>query len=339
MIELLLKNMLEKYLREHETQLKLKVRGQTAEAGFESGVRATLSALKEVFSRTEYAEELKEAVLMEATLLTHSSPHPRSRIYRSEPALWTIEDVNLGELWPKLKAQISKASNPVAVFDLDGTLFDVSHRTVGILKEWLNTLEAKKFAKATLRRLDHVALCHMGYSLAHAFENLGFDIRDEDVSNVLFCAERFWRKKFFDGKTLVEFDTPIPGSQTFVKALQAHGVHICYLTGRDHRGMHQGTLQQLNKHNFPLENCTLLLKQNHDEEDHVFKCETMQELAKKFDIVANFENEYINLGQMIQHAKHALHVVLDTQHSGRPVQPLAKQVYRLQNFRDETIAQ
>lgn len=323
----------ERRLRENAQAHLLKARGLSPEAAFEAGWRATITALEDVFSSENARPDLRELLALEASKLLNAGPHPRSRVYRSEPAGWNIVDTKAADILTAIRrrAQGGEAGCTV-VFDLDGTLFDVSHRTLGILREWLSSPDAKKHPRALVRRVECIAYCHMGYSLAHAFENAGLDLRNQDVADMLHAAEKHWRRRFFDGKTLVDFDVPVSGAPEFVAAVRAAGLHICYLTGRDHRGMHAGTVRQLEKNGFPVEGCTLLLKQNHEEEDHVFKQAAFAAVAERSTVVGNFENEYINIGQMAPRAPEAIHVVVDTQHSGRPVADLAVTVFRLQDF-------
>lgn len=328
----------ERRLRERDAEYKTSLRGQSPENGYEAGVRAALQALSDVFTRAENRSDLMDVLAIETSKTLHTGPHPRSRTYRAEPWDWAIEDTQSTTVVTLLQHSIerARAANraPAVVFDLDGTLFDVSHRTLGILREWTTSqADARRYPKALLRRVESIGLCHMGYSLSHAFENAGLDLRDNDVSDILQSAEKLWRKRFFDGKTLVEFDRPVAGAKAFVHSLRAQGVHICYLTGRDSRGMHQGTVRQLEVHGFPLQDCTLLLKAGHDLEDHAYKQEAFAALASQWEIVGNFENEYVNMAAMAPSAPEAVHVILDTQHSGRPVPSLALKVWRLANFR------
>lgn len=328
----------ERRLRERDAENRTSLRGQTPESGYDIGVRAALTALADVFTRGETKSDLADVLAMEASRAFNAGPHPRSRTYRAEPLDWAIEDTQAQVVLALVQENVQRARKagkpPAIVFDLDGTLFDVSHRTLGILKEWVaSQADTRRYPRALLRRVESIGLCHMGYSLGHAFENAGLDLRDDDVSDILQSAEKLWRKRFFDGKTLVEFDRPVEGAKAFVDLLHADGVHVCYLTGRDHRGMHQGTVRQLEVHGFPLEGTTLLLKSGHEMEDHVYKQEAFAAFASKWAIVGNFENEYVNVGAMAPSAPEAVHVILDTQHSGRPVPTLPVKVWRLTDFR------
>lgn len=264
-------------------------------------------------------------------------PHPRSRTYRSEPMDWWIEDTNsstLRALIAEKVNQLSEGQQGAIIFDLDGTLFDVGHRTLGILKKWLALAESQHFPRSLIKRVEGINFNHIGYSLAHAFENAGLNMRSPDVMEVLLAAERFWRRKFFDGETLIEFDQVYTGAVEFVWFCKKLGLKIVYLTGRSQKVMSAGTYRQLEKFGFPLENSELLLKLNTVTDDAVFKEEAFRAMTHQHTVVGNFENEYVNIRGMVECNPKAIHVVVDSQHSGRPVVPLTEKVYRIQSFAD-----
>lgn len=269
-------------------------------------------------------------------------PHPRSRTYRSEPAEWWIEDTSASSLRTfvaqransQSDSQSGSGKQAAIVFDLDGTLFDVGHRTLGIVKLWLSLNESKHFPESLIKKVGSIGFNHIGYSLAHAFENAGLDLRNPDLMELLLTIERFWRKKFFDGETLVEFDAVYSGAVDFVWFCQRMGLKIVYLTGRSHKVMFDGTMKQLNKFGFPVEGVETILKLNTLTDDAVYKEEAFRTICSKYNVIGNFENEYVNIRGMVQSQPDALHVVVDSQHSGRPTQPLAERVYRIQSFAD-----
>ncbi len=264
-------------------------------------------------------------------------PHPRSRTYRSEPQEWWIEDTQSSSLRGFIADKANRLSaeqSGAIIFDLDGTLFDVGHRTLGILKKWLALPESQHFPKSLVRRVDSITFNHIGYSLAHAFENAGLDMRNPDVMEILVASERYWRRKFFDGESLLEFDQVYSGAVEFVWFCKKLGLKIVYLTGRSHKVMAGGTRKQLEKFGFPLENADLILKLNTVTDDAVFKEEAFRSVAAHHTVIGNFENEYVNIRGMVQCEPQAVHVVVDSQHSGRPVLPLSEKVYRIQSFAD-----
>lgn len=264
-------------------------------------------------------------------------PHPRSRTYRSEPSDWWIEDTLSSSLRGFIADKVNRiptGRTGAIIFDLDGTLFDVGHRTLGILKKWLALPESHHFPKSIIKRVEGIGFNHIGYSLSHAFENAGLDMRSPDIMEVLLAAERFWRRKFFDGETLVEHDQVYTGAVEFVWFCKKLGLQIVYLTGRSQKMMAAGTMRQLEKFGFPLAGTELMLKLNTVTDDAVFKEEAFRSVSHKHVVVGNFENEYVNIRGMVQCEPSAVHVVVDSQHSGRPVLPLSHKVYRIQSFAD-----
>lgn len=260
-------------------------------------------------------------------------PHPRHRDYRQEPTGWTVKDCKAAEVQTSIEAHVSGMSKPAIVLDLDGTLVDVSYRTLGIVKEWLASEESDQFPPHLTAHLSALNLTHIGYSLSHAFENAGLNLIDEDVAELFESIERHWRKRFFDGQSLVEFDRPIVKAQEFVWGWCKRGVQVIYLTGRSKKHMEAGTREQLRKLGFPEQEALLYMKHDNSLDDHIFKCEIFAKVTETYDVIANFENEYLNLHAMVGlRQQGCTHVILDTQHSGRPVPPLETPVFRLTDF-------
>ena len=63
-----------------------------------------------------------ENFLNEQVITGLPHPHPRSRIYRSEPKLWDIRDLSSNELLELIILKAKNTKNPACVFDLDDTL-------------------------------------------------------------------------------------------------------------------------------------------------------------------------------------------------------------------------
>ncbi|MBX9704036.1 MAG: HAD family acid phosphatase [Silvanigrellaceae bacterium] len=261
-------------------------------------------------------------------------PHPRSRIYRSEPMSWKIKDISSQKLYEFILKELKKRNgkNPICIFDLDGTLFDVGYRTLGIIQDWLISDEAKRFNQNLILKISKINYNHIGYGLVHAFENAGFNLRDEETMDIYLSIEKLWRKKFFDGESLIRFDSLIPGASEFVNACLNEKIKIVYLTGRAEKHMQIGTKSQLSKFSFPLDNCEIYMMLDTFMDDHLYKSQVIRDLMQEHTIIANFENEYINLAHMALEAPEALHVIVDSQHSGRQVPQLDIPIYRIKSF-------
>lgn len=274
-----------------------------------------------------------ENFLNEQVIPGLSHPHPRSRIYRSYPKMWHISDLTSDKVLSLILSKSKDTKKPPAcIFDLDGTLFDVGHRTIGILKEWLSENKGRSFDETLIKKVEKINYSHIGYSLSHLFENAGFDLRTEDVMDLFSEIEKSWKEKFFDGDALLRYDHVMPNSPTFLKEISNQGIHIIYLTGRYASRMTEGTKIQLEKHGFPLENCDLILKEKIHLEDQIFKAEQVRNAMERFDVIGNFENEYFNLAYMALEAPDAVHVIVDSQHSGRLTPELDVPIYRIHGY-------
>ena len=281
-------------------------------------------------------DSIKEAIdkfFSEQITLGFPHPHPRSRIYRSEPKTWDIRDSSSQEILNLIIKKSKKSKKkPICVFDLDGTLFDVGYRTIGIIKEWLNSEAINNFDQRLIQKIAKMNYDHVGYSLSHLFENSGFDLRNQQIMSIFSSIERVWKKKFFDGVTLVKYDQIIQNSLNFVEHIEKNNIEIFYLTGRYWHSMRNGTMEQLKKFKFPFQEHNLILKMNPFEDDQLFKSEQINKLSQKFDVCGNFENEYLNLAYMALEAKDAINVIVDSQHSGRPTPSLDIPIYRISHF-------
>lgn len=262
-------------------------------------------------------------------------PHPRSRIYRSEPKSWDIRESTSTKIYHLIleKSKNSKKT-PACIFDLDGTLFDVGYRTIGILKEWLSSDASLNFDKSLVQKITKINYSHVGYSLSHLFENSGFDLRNQEIMSIFSSIERVWKKKFFDGISLVRYDKIIKNSSSFVNLLHKENIEIFYLTGRYYHSMYHGTIEQLHKFNFPFFENNLMLKVNPFADDQLFKAEQIRKISETFDVVGNFENEYLNIAFMALEVKDAINVIVDSQHSGRPTPTLDVPIYRISGFEE-----
>lgn len=276
-----------------------------------------------------------ENFMQEQIIMGLPHPHPRSRVYRSEPKEWQIKDCDSNVVFENIVTLATHSKKPTAcIFDLDGTLFDVGHRTLGILNEWLQSETAKKFDKNLRKKITKLDYSHIGYSLSHAFENSGFDLRNQETMSFFSSVERFWKKKFFDGETLLKYDKVMKNAKDFLVGLYEKDIAIFYLTGRNRYSMHEGTIEQLKKFEFPYEKNKLILKSNPHLDDQIFKAEQVRNIKQNYNVVGNFENEYLNLAYMYLEAKDAVQVIVDSQHSGRVAPTVDVPVYRFSQFSD-----
>lgn len=205
---------------------------------------------------------------------------------------------------------------PIVVFDLDSTLFSTAQRNLRILRE---------FGAATRGRWPHVeqavaqlTVDHMGWNVADSLHDVG--VQDLEIDKALVA---YWFDRFFTD-AYVRSDRPTPGAVAFARAVHDAGAFCYYLTGRDVRGMAQGTVAALTDAGFPYwrGRTTLHLKPTFEEDDHRFKLAALQDIRSlQGTVVATFENEPENANLFLAAFPEAWHFLLQTVHSPKPVTP------------------
>ncbi|MBI4862716.1 MAG: hypothetical protein HY815_21015, partial [Candidatus Riflebacteria bacterium] len=140
------------------------------------------------------------------------------------------------------------------------------------------------------------------------------------------------RALFFSSEYL-DRDVPHPGARAFVEDCRGAGAIVVYLTGRDHGGMHAGTVASLIAHAFPLDqpDVHLLMKPDQATRDLEFKSSTCQQLRGYGELVAFFDNEPENVNSFKEAFPSCIAVLVTTKHSKNPPPP-APGVERVANF-------
>ena len=214
---------------------------------------------------------------------------------------------------------------PVAVFDLDSTLFSTCERNLAILREYAGRSEAP----ADLRRIvEQLEAAHMGWNPMADVHARGFTDREGQRA-----LRRFWFDRFFTSEYL-KHDLPTPGASEYVRDVFAAGGRVVYLTGRPLEEMGEGTRQSLAAHGFPLddERAVLLLKPTFSEPDIAFKTRVVDDLRKLGPVLAAFENEPVNANLFHDAFPEADIVFLETMCSADPP-PLRERIVRVKDFR------
>ena len=133
-------------------------------------------------------------------------------------------------------------SQPLAIFDLDGTLIDVQNRMLEIFKDFARLPSvAKQFPQVPSVILNTSVLPSRKYYIEDYFEDLKLGHLDESFHASLL---KFWKKCFFSNDYL-KYDVPFPGALDFLAKLKSYHVKIVYLTGRDEKRMGEGTRKYL----------------------------------------------------------------------------------------------
>lgn len=215
-----------------------------------------------------------------------------------------------------VEAARAAGSKGLVAFDLDSTLFDNRPRQAAILNEWAKARGIAGLGPVEARHVD-------GWDLRVALVNAGLPAAKAE--ELFPDAKSFWRERFFTSEWC-RLDVAIPGAVSFVSVLQETGAQIAYVTGRD-EGMLEGTVECLKKCGFPApdgKTVHAFLKPVATEDDDAWKERALPKLAALGRVVAAFENEptHANAYKRAFPDAHVVH--LDTDSSGRPVEPLAE---------------
>lgn len=199
----------------------------------------------------------------------------------------------------------------VAVFDLDGCLFDTRQRQVQILWEMASRLEHWPLYRV---REEHF----VDWDLARTMRNAGIDESWVDAHKAE--VRDFWWDRFFSSDYVVH-DLAMPGAAAVVRAVHAAGLHVVYLTGRDET-MRAGTEIALTRSGFPTGlRADLVMKPEAKLDDTAFKEHALEAIAKSGDIVLYLDNEPANVNMYRRRHPDALVVFLETDHSPLPIEP------------------
>ncbi len=213
------------------------------------------------------------------------------------------------------KATASIDQNSVAVFDLDGCLFDTRFRQVMIFKEF-----AAAYGELELFRID---VTHFqDWDLKNTLSRLG--ITKVKIEEMYPKLRAFWWKRFFSD-TYVRMDHAMPGAVELVQECYHKGASIVYLTGRDH-SMRQGTEDSLLAFGFPyqIDRTCLMTKPDFSMEDTLYKERSLDEIRKMGIPKLFVDNEPSNCNRFYECCPDALILFFETDHSPRPDVPHPK---------------
>ncbi len=179
-------------------------------------------------------------------------------------------------------------TEPIVVFDLDGTLYDNRARTAQILAEYAGEVAAQ-FPEVAAA-LGELAPASVHYLLSDTLRAAGIT-KVEVVSD----ATRYWRDRFFAERYL-KYDAVMEGAVEYTRACLEAGAGVVYLAGRDITDLLGGTVTSLRKWGFPIGEVGvgLVLKPDATLSDEAFKRATMPSLRRMGAVIAFFDNEPAN---------------------------------------------
>lgn len=216
--------------------------------------------------------------------------------------------------------------DPLVVFDLDGTLYDNTHRTLRILLEYAHTHALRH--PSLLEAIHGFSVKGLKYRVSDTLEALGF-------TEPALVAEvtAFWKDRFFTNAYCL-YDLPIAGGPEVVREVHRRGGVPCYLTGRDAPNMLQGTLATLQRDGFPVGrvDTRIILKPDFAMDDMAFKEGVIAHLRGTGRVVGSFDNEPGLCNLFKTSFPEATVVWLDTSHApGAP--PLRTDITMVKDFR------
>ena len=195
-------------------------------------------------------------------------------------------------------------TTPVVVFDIDSTLLDTSRRHLAILDDFLARIGAGEALVETSRKLHRTGV---GWSVVDDFRKAGVADRE-----LLEALGRFWRERFFAPAYMTR-DIPVPGAPAFVRACHEAGAWCYYLTARVLSDTEAVTRNTLRRYRFPLDSrTTLAMKPARHVDDHAFKFDAMERIAKCGEVVAAFDNDPANINMFHARFPGAICVLMDT---------------------------
>jgi len=247
------------------------------------------------------------------------------------PPFDVLEKV-LDEVVRRNSLAMLEGKKPVVVFDLDSTLYDVSPRTLKIIREWQHSEGLHVQDPILNDRLNAVSANRLGYSLWDTFLNVDINQNLEQLENSHASLKKYWGERFFSNEYL-KYDVPYPGAKTFVNKVKLAGAEVVFLTGRDEPGMKEGTVSNLKRDGFVTEqeNTVLLMKENFKSSDSSHKIKMAPIIRLLGPVVASFENEPQNLVELSRLFPGAMHIFVDTLCSDRESIPVDG-IYKIPDF-------
>ncbi len=246
---------------------------------------------------------------------------------------WTQDDQQrqnayLQRILERIQAKTARQASSLAIFDLDGTLFDNRPRTAYILRQIADQFASE--LPQLVQAMDGNALQDLSiiqYGPLSTLDGLGVtDKRERDL-----IAEQ-WAKRFFTDD-YQHFDVPLPGAKSFVSQVYEAGATVIYLTGRD-VNMLVGLTETLRMCGFPVGvvGTMTMTKKDFDQDDGIFKETVAAYLDRIGEVLAIFENEPANSNLLQKIFPGAVSMFLLTQHR-QDAPPLADGIIKIRDFR------
>lgn len=226
-----------------------------------------------------------------------------------------------------VRQRTAAGRSTLAIFDLDGTLFDNRTRTIFILREISERFNDKTPALGTAFG-EFLDLSVVDYSLEVTLKRMGV----KHPAEVAFIKQE-WARRFFSDE-YQKYDLPLAGARAYVDSVHKAGATVIYLTGRDVGRMLVGTTEVLRLYGFPVgvAGTMTIVKEVFEQDDELFKREVSEYINRLGEVVAIFENEPANSNILQARFPGAASFFVTTQH--RPGAPALKPgIVKIPDFR------
>lgn len=228
---------------------------------------------------------------------------------------------NASEIFNKIKylATIEK-SNPLIVFDLDSTLFDVAPRLEKVLIDIALEPAVQEKFPSVIPYFKNIKTQRKDWGFVEVLQRAGVE---HDNLDLFKTVRHLWIQKFFSNE-YIHYDVPYQGSVDFVQKIGKLNIPIVYLTGRDVKRMERGSREVLQKWKFPLDDkkSRLVLKPDREMDDALFKRDWIHRyLSDNNTPVFLFENEPVNINLIAKELPQVELVFFDSTHSRQETPP------------------
>ncbi|MBL7554470.1 MAG: HAD family hydrolase [Bdellovibrionaceae bacterium] len=234
------------------------------------------------------------------------------------------------EIYNKIKdLSLVQKANPLIIFDLDSTLFDVAPRLEKVLTDiGLEPVIQEKFPNV-VPHFKNIKTERRDWGFLEVLHRAGVE---HDNLDLFKTVRQLWIEKFFSNE-YIHYDVPYQGSVDFVRKVEKLNVPIVYLTGRDVKRMERGSREVLLKWDFPLDDkmTQLVLKPDREMDDALFKRDWIHEyISKNKTPVFLFENEPVNINLVAKELPEVELVFFDSTHSRKETPP--EEVFTLVHY-------
>jgi len=226
-----------------------------------------------------------------------------------------------------IEQRTAAGRSTLAIFDLDGTLFDNRTRTIFILREISERFDSKT-PELSAAFGEYIDLSVVDYSLEVTLKRMGV----RHPAEIAFIKQE-WAKRFFSDE-YQKYDLPLAGARAYVERVHKAGATVIYLTGRDVGRMLVGTTEVLRLYGFPVgvAGTMTIVKEAFEQDDELFKKEVSEYINRLGEVVAIFENEPANSNILQARFPKAASFFVTTQH--RPDAPALKPgIVKVPDFR------